>query len=60
LVRELAPCLFLAGGLSPANVAEAIAQVNPYAVDACSSLELSPGHKDTALMKAFVQAVRNG
>jgi phosphoribosylanthranilate isomerase len=60
LVRELAPRLFLAGGLSPANVAEAIAQVNPYAVDACSSLESSPGRKDAKLMKAFVQAVRNG
>lgn len=57
--RELVPRLFLAGGLSPANVAEAIAQVNPYAVDACSSLESSPGHKDAARMRAFVEAVRN-
>src|SRR5258707_18282 len=59
-VRELVPRLFLAGGLSPANVARAIAQVNPYAVDACSSLESSPGQKDPELVKAFVQAVRNG
>lgn len=59
-VRELVPRLFLAGGLSPANVAQAIAQVNPYAVDACSSLESSPGQKDAARMRAFVQAVRNG
>ena len=59
-VRELVPLLFLAGGLSPANVAQAIAQVNPYAVDACSSLESSPGQKDAARMRAFVQAVRNG
>jgi phosphoribosylanthranilate isomerase len=59
-VRELVPRLFLAGGLSPANVARAIAQVNPYAVDACSSLESSPGQKDAELVKAFVQAVRNG
>ena len=57
--RELASRLFLAGGLSPANVAEAIAQVNPYAVDACSSLESSPGQKDAARMRAFVEAVRN-
>jgi phosphoribosylanthranilate isomerase len=56
----LVPLLFLAGGLSPANVAQAIAQVNPYAVDACSSLESSPGQKDAARMRAFVQAVRNG
>ena len=59
-VRELVPRLFLAGGLSPENVAQAIAQVQPYAVDACSSLESAPGQKDAARMKAFVQAVRNG
>ena len=59
-VRELVPRLFLAGGLSPGNVAQAIAQVGPYAVDACSSLESLPGQKDAAQMKAFVQAVRNG
>jgi phosphoribosylanthranilate isomerase len=59
-VRELVPRLILAGGLSPANVAQAIAQVSPYAVDACSSLESSPGQKDTERMRAFVEAVRNG
>jgi phosphoribosylanthranilate isomerase len=56
---ELASHLFLAGGLSPANVAGAIAQVKPYAVDACSSLESAPGQKDAARMRAFVEAVRN-
>jgi phosphoribosylanthranilate isomerase len=59
-VRELVPRLILAGGLSPANVAQAIAQVSPYAVDACSSLESSPGQKDAERMRAFVEAVRNG
>ena len=59
-VRDSVPRLFLAGGLSPENVARAIAQVQPYAVDACSSLESSPGQKDVERMKAFVQAVRNG
>jgi phosphoribosylanthranilate isomerase len=58
--RELVARLFLAGGLSPKNVARAIAEVRPYAVDACSALESSPGRKDAARMKAFVQAVRNG
>jgi phosphoribosylanthranilate isomerase len=53
------PKLFLAGGLSPENVAEAIATVRPYAVDACSSLELSPGKKNHTRMRAFVNAVRN-
>ncbi|MFY9618300.1 MAG: indole-3-glycerol phosphate synthase TrpC [Pyrinomonadaceae bacterium] len=61
LAREAArqlPRLFLAGGLSPENVGEAIATVRPYAVDACSALELSPGKKDHARMKEFVAAVR--
>ena len=61
IAREAArqlPRLFLAGGLSPENVADAIATVRPYAVDACSALELSPGKKDHARMKEFVAAVR--
>ncbi|SRR6266481_3941216 len=57
--NDLTPRLFLAGGLSAQNVAQAIAQVHPYAVDACSSLEFSPGQKDANQMNAFVQAVRN-
>jgi phosphoribosylanthranilate isomerase len=56
--REIFPKLFLAGGLSAENVAEAIAAVNPYAVDACSRLESSPGRKDHARMRAFINAVR--
>jgi phosphoribosylanthranilate isomerase len=56
--RELVPRLFLAGGLAPENVGQAIAEVEPYAVDACSSIESSPGRKDIARMKAFVSAVR--
>jgi phosphoribosylanthranilate isomerase len=57
--RELVPRLFLAGGLSPENVAEAIAKVQPFAVDACSSLESTPGRKSAERMKAFVWAARN-
>jgi len=53
------PKLFLAGGLSPENVAAAIATVKPYAVDACSSLEETPGKKNHARMRAFVNAVRS-
>ncbi|MBV9959857.1 MAG: N-(5'-phosphoribosyl)anthranilate isomerase, partial [Acidobacteria bacterium] len=56
--RELTPKLFLAGGLSPENVAEAIAAVTPYAVDACSSLESTPGRKDAERVRAFINAVR--
>jgi phosphoribosylanthranilate isomerase len=58
-VRELVPRLFLAGGLSPGNVTQAIASVKPFAVDACSSLETAPGQKDAELMRAFVRAARN-
>jgi phosphoribosylanthranilate isomerase len=58
-VRELVPCLFLAGGLSPENVAEAIKQVAPYAVDACSSIESSPGVKNLERVNAFVAAVHS-
>jgi phosphoribosylanthranilate isomerase len=59
-IREVVPRLFLAGGLSPENVREAIDAVQPYAVDACSALESSPGRKDAERMNAFVRAVRNG
>ena len=59
-VRDLVPQLWLSGGLSPENVAEAISRVQPFAVDACSSLESSPGRKDASRMREFVRAVRNG
>jgi phosphoribosylanthranilate isomerase len=56
--RKLFPQLFLAGGLSAENVADAISQVNPYGVDACSLLENSPGRKDHMRVQNFVAAVR--
>jgi phosphoribosylanthranilate isomerase len=57
--RELVPKLFLAGGLSPENVAEAIRAVEPFAVDACSALEVQPGKKDHDRVRAFVKAALN-
>jgi indole-3-glycerol phosphate synthase len=48
----------LAGGLSPENVGEAIAAVRPWAVDASSSLEVEPGIKDHARVRAYVEAAR--
>jgi indole-3-glycerol phosphate synthase / phosphoribosylanthranilate isomerase len=48
----------LAGGLGPENVAEAIAAVGPWAVDASSSLEVSPGIKDHARVRAYIEAAR--
>jgi phosphoribosylanthranilate isomerase len=57
-VSRVIPKLFLAGGLSPENVAVAIETVRPYAVDACSSLEERPGIKNHQRLRAFVDAVR--
>jgi phosphoribosylanthranilate isomerase len=57
-VRALVPRLFLAGGLAPENVAEAIAAVDPFAVDACSGLEGAPGRKDAKRVRAFIAASR--
>lgn len=50
--------IVLAGGLSPDNVGDAIARVRPWAVDASSALESSPGLKDHARVRAFVEAAR--
>ena len=50
--------IVLAGGLGPENVADAIAAVRPWAVDASSSLEVSPGVKDHARVRAYVEAAR--
>jgi len=50
--------VILAGGLTPANVAEAIRQVRPYAVDVASGVESAPGVKDHQLMARLVRAAK--
>ncbi len=55
--RSLTKPIILAGGLTVDNVAEAISQVSPYAVDVSGGVEASKGIKDAAKIAAFMQQV---
>jgi len=56
--QGLSKPIILAGGLMPGNVAQAIAQVRPYAVDVSGGVEISKGIKDHDRIRAFMQVVR--
>ena len=51
--------LILSGGLTPENVAGAIAAVHPYAVDVSSGVEAAPGRKDHAKLRDFIQTCKS-
>ena len=58
LVQSLDTPILLAGGLTPENVAEAIAAVKPCGVDVSSGVEAEPRIKDMAKVEAFIHACR--
>lgn len=58
-IAETVESVYLAGGLNPDNVAEAIRTARPYAVDVASGIESSPGKKDPKKLEAFIRNAKN-
>jgi phosphoribosylanthranilate isomerase len=59
IVKESPKPVFLAGGLNPANIREAIDAVQPYGVDICSGVR-QDGKLNTSKLEAFIKMVRSG
>ena len=61
LARDVVDCsgvpVFLAGGITPANVVEAIERVRPHGIDLCSGVEASKGKKDPRKVQALIESL---
>tara|TARA_Y100000310_G_C20611746_1_gene778348 strand:+ start:181 stop:825 length:645 start_codon:yes stop_codon:yes gene_type:complete len=60
IVKQLSTPVFLAGGLNPENVAEAIKTVQPYAVDVNSGVKATAKRKDHKKMEQFIRGAKHG